>query len=106
MSEPKLKTYLFVRQDISIAQQMVQACHAAQNSPPYNGKLIIFGVKNLHTLVKSLDFTISKNIQVYPFHEPPMNNELTAFITEPLNDERANVFSRYRLWNPVDRSEG
>jgi hypothetical protein len=92
-------TIFFVRQDISIAQQMVQVAHAAMLTPKNITKVLIFGCENLEALHKELDRLIAKGITCYPFYEPPMNNELTAIATRPLTKKEKYAFTNYKLWN-------
>lgn len=91
-------TYIFVRQDISVAQQMVQACHAAMLTPSNITRIVIFGLKDLQTLENELQRLTKKGVVCYPFFEPPMRNELTAIATKPMTKKEGQIFSHHKLW--------
>ena len=97
--------YIFVRQDISIPQQLVQASHAAHESGlahSHSGKsnsIIIFGTKDKAELESLLD-RFHPEIPCYPFYEPYKDTGLTAFATYPIPEEDRHIFKEFKLWKP------
>jgi len=84
----KTKLYVFVRQDISFAQQAVQAGHAIamavvleprEDWKPENGTVILLAVKNGEKLMKA-KYLIDKDSRRdgYQFFEPDMDDAPTA----------------------------
>ncbi len=96
--------YIFVRQDMSIAQQLVQACHAAHESGIKNqtsditSSIIIFGTSNKSEL-EHLFSKYNSIISCHPFYEPYKNIGLTAFATDPIQQHLRHLFSEFKLWN-------
>lgn len=86
---------------MSYAQKIVQSCHAiydcGQSSKtseiPF---IILFGVRNQKKLKKILTEVQNLDIKCYCFNEPDIGNEMTAFVTEPL-DSRPEYFSKFTL---------
>ncbi len=80
---------------------MVQASHACIESAkqmdadcvPY---LVVFGVKS-ESKLRSLLERISEKYRTYPFYEPDMNNEMTAFATEPVDEAGREDFRKFQL---------
>lgn len=97
--------YIFVRQDISIPQQLVQAAHAAHESGlahSNSGKLnsiIIFGTKDKEELESLLD-RFRPQLTCYPFYEPYKDTGLTAFATLPIPEADRHLFKGFKLWKP------
>ena len=106
-------TYIAVRKDIPLAQQIVQACHASLEMgfdlqrPCRSCKdivsLILLQVENekeLLELAKKIEF---HNIKFHVFYEPEnMGYEpsYTALATEPIYDEHREIFAEYKMWKP------
>lgn len=96
--------YIFVRQDMSIQQQLVQACHAAHESGIKNqisditSSIIIFGSRNKSEL-EHLFSKYNSIIPCHPFYEPYKNIGLTAFATDPIPNKLRHLFSEFKLWN-------
>ena len=90
--------YIFVRQDISIEYQMVQAAHAAMLGGRYNGispenvYFQLIGVKNLEELLKA-----HNKHGGYIFIEPDIGNQATAFCTKVLNVVERRPLQKYGL---------
>ena len=94
--------YVFVREDLSRAQQAVQTAHATIESTkrwPYIGDhphLVVIGVKNEVKLKRALDKARSNGILVVGFEEP--EDGMTAFATRPIiDDEERQLFRKYQL---------
>jgi hypothetical protein len=107
VNQEKGYVYIFVRQDMSISQQLVQAVHAAHESglahqtPQHPSSVILFGTKNQEDLEKCLD-KYKKELNCYPFYEPYKNIGLTAFATEPISEDQRKLFKQYQLWKPQE----
>lgn len=90
-----------MRHDLSRPQQVVQASHACiiagQNMDadcyPY---LVVIGVRN-EAKLRSIMEKVRETCNVYPFYEPDMNNELTAFATQPVAEDLKPNFQKYQL---------
>jgi len=82
------KLYVFVRQDISFAQQAVQAGHAIAMASanetrddwkPENGIVILLAVRDLEDLRRVRNVLVKDSRRtIYQFIEPDMGNEATA----------------------------
>src|SRR5208282_2678403 len=100
--------YIFVRQDsaLTVAQQMVQSCHAVyqmaqryrQNDPSLIPALILIGVPDKAALFRVINKLNDSAIGHEVFYEPDDNLGLTAIATEPLTQEQRRTLSNYRLW--------
>lgn len=96
--------YVFVRQDISLAEQLVHAAHAAYHMgmllAPAEGipSLVMVGVPHVAALGKVLTKVRTNEIQHYIFMDPDTSYGPTAIATEPLTAERKAVMNNYRLW--------
>lgn len=96
---------MFVRQDISLAQQIVQSNHAtfevARRLPkdfheiPY---LVLIGVPDKNALFRVVQKLQTNDIGHQVFYEPDDNMGLSAVATVPLSQEQRKVLSNYRLW--------
>lgn len=111
--------YIFVRQDLKWPDIVVQACHAAMDSAAqewriYNNSLnqatkldsgpphlVLIGIRSKEKLAAVIAELTGLAISVNQFHEPDMNNELTAVATEYLreDDVRRKTLGRYKLLN-------
>lgn len=95
--------YIFVRQDISIPQQLVQASHAAHESGLAHSQsgqshsIIIFGTKDKAEL-EYLFEQYRSELSCYPFYEPYKNTGLTAFATLPIPESKRHIFKSFKLW--------
>jgi len=94
--------YVFVRKDLSTAQQAVQTAHAAIESTkrwPYIGDhphLVVIGVKNEEKLKNVIDKARSHGIITVGFRED--DGLLTAVATRPIIDSGdREVFKKYQL---------
>ena len=95
-----MKLFVIVRKDLTPSQRAVQAGHAlaayllhSSNFRWKNETLIYLGVKGLTQLLnlkRRLDFN---EIQYVAFHEPDLNNEVTAIAS----DEECKIFERMNL---------
>lgn len=102
---------MFVRQDISLAQQMVQSNHAtfevARRLPqPQNLDItpscITIGVPDKTALFRVIEKLRLNSIPHEVFYEPDFNMGLSAVATIPLEQGQRRVLSNYRLWREPD----
>lgn len=98
--------YIFVRQDIPLAQQAVQSLHAMHKlvtvlgsdydvNPP---NVVYIGVPNRASLEKTLEKLKAHQIVHVRWDEPDWDMGFTSIATAPLSGERKSVLSNYRLW--------
>jgi hypothetical protein len=102
---------VFVRQDIDLAQQIVQSNHAtfemARRLPhPQNLDItpscITIGVPDKTALFRVIEKLRSNGIPHEVFYEPDFNMGLSAVATIPLGQEQRRKLSNYRLWREPD----
>lgn len=102
----KKRVYVFVRTDISVPQQAVQAAHAAYQAgclflkPEDIPSLILLGVDNKEALVETSKYLDKNNIKYYLFEEPHYNMGYSAIGTECLLAKDWGLFQSYSLWEP------
>ena len=96
--------YVLVRRDLTAAQQVVQACHAAIESArhflsPHSEHpfLVVCGVRDGPALVRCLDRLEAAGIRFRAFHEPHLDDQLTAVATEPVCGAPRALFRQFRL---------
>lgn len=108
MIEEKTYRYVFVRRDLPLHQQMVQAAHAAlegglklPSEVAEPSSLIVIGVKDKSELHKADDYLFYEcGIQTEMFFEPDWEYGDTAFCTEAIPVSKRKLFKRYQLWKP------
>jgi hypothetical protein len=100
---------VFVRQDISLAQQIVQSNHATYEvarryplNPDIIPSCIVIGVPDKTALYRVIDKLHKNNIPFQAFNEPDYNMGLSAVATAPLDQEQRKVLSNYRLWKEAN----
>lgn len=96
-----------MRQDIPIAQQIVQSNHVtfevARRLPPDQDDIpsvVVIGVPDKAALLRVITKLETHNIHHQAFHEPDFDMGLSAVATVPLAEEQRRVLSNYRLWRP------
>lgn len=98
---------MFVRKDISITHQMVQAAHGAleagkafpvATSEP--SSLLVLQVKDLNELEKARRHISDCGIKTEIFFEPSWDYGNTSFGTEPILNEQRHFLKGYQLWKP------
>ena len=94
-------SYVAVRTDIPLADQMVQAVHAGQEAafavskPDRPVHLVLFQVKNEEELLK----VASKlHLEHRLFYEPDDGMAHTALATLPTLERKVKAFNRLKLW--------
>lgn len=101
--EQKRAIYVFVRNDLSYSQKVVQSCHAVLESTrkfvtdDKRYKIVVLAAKSEVKLKSIMDEAASHGIQTVGFTEPDMDFQMTAVATEPLEEDKRHVFSRYKL---------
>ena len=96
--------YVVVRTDLSLAQQLCQAVHAAHESgikfgdPSGISSVVICSVADEQSLLAVLQKADSRGIRTTLFREPDINNQATAFSTEPIAGSKRKTFSNLGLW--------
>jgi hypothetical protein len=96
---------VFVRNDLTLPQQAVQACHAAIEAarhglfPPgdEHPHLVLCGIRSEIALQSVLLRLQRLQIRHQPFLEPDLGDQLTAVCTEPVRDERRRGLRGYTL---------
>lgn len=100
-----------MRQDISLAQQIVQSNHATfevarRLTQPQNldetPSCIVIGVPDKSALFRVIEKLRSNDIGHQVFYEPDFNMGLSAVATVPLGQSQRRVLSNYRLWKEAD----
>lgn len=95
--------YVFVRSDISLQQQAVQAVHAAYqlgneySRPDFIPSLVLLSVSNLDELLNARQICKDNGFKHHLFYENDID-AFTSLAVEPLSVENKKVFSTYRLW--------
>ena len=98
------RLYCIVHQDLPLAQQAVQATHAALEHAFVHGRpptghpaLVVLTVKNQEQLQDLRYFLKQKGIQISDFHESYKNWGLTALACL-LKEEERSLLSDLPLW--------
>lgn len=97
--------YVFVREDLSHPQQVVQACHAAIEAATHfslgnlaeHPSVIVLAAKSEQKLHNVRKYLVDNGIKHAHFYEPDIGDELTAVATEPITGERRELFKKYQL---------
>ena len=99
--------YVFVRQDLSLADQLVQSNHASfAVSQMFCGypkipSLVLIGVPDKTGLESTINLLTKSDIKYAAFYEPDDEEGLTAIATEPITDRaKRSVLRSYSLWKP------
>jgi len=98
-------TYVLIRTDIPLEQQMVQACHAALeaghafSAPAQTSSLIVCTVPNREALLEARARLARHGIQSEMFFEPSWEMGHSALGTEAITNRKQRfVMSKYPLW--------
>lgn len=104
---------MFVRTDLTAAQQLVQSNHAtfevARRLPqPRNldetPSCIVIGVPDKAALFRVVEKLRSNDIAHQVFYEPDFDMGLSAVATVPLEQHQRRALSNYRLWQEPNAS--
>jgi len=98
---------VLVREDLPLAQQVVQSCHAAIEAarsllPPDSPHphVIVCAARDEAALWGHLLRLQRLGVRLRPFFEPDRANELTALATEPVYGPTRRLFRNLRLLTP------
>jgi hypothetical protein len=107
--------YIFVRQDMTPEQIVVQTAHATfvagsairadhtgnacRRAPfnPYHTHFVVLGVPDHKELMDTMIGVQMKGFQPHPFFEGALDNELTAFTTGIITQEHRHHFKQFNL---------
>lgn len=123
METPHPYSYIVVRKDLLLHQQIVQAAHAAQyvgwrtKEPDEICSLIVLEAANEAELTRVYRELAMQGIEVIPFYEPDWDMGLSAIGTEPLYTKaQREPLRKFQLWTapggtplgltPEDLTEG
>jgi hypothetical protein len=108
--QTKHTIYVLIRLDISLAQQMVQAAHAAAEagrqfykSPHGIASLIVLSVANQEKLYAAQAQLHRKGVANTVFFEPDFGIGDSALATEPLLDHQRKYMRGWPLWGAPAR---
>jgi hypothetical protein len=97
-------TYLFIRKDLSIPQQLVQIAHAAHQAGHKFGAhshMCVFEVAGEHKLLDAATFLEEQDIPYQMFHETDIG-EHTAICTTPITGARRTPMRKFKMYsNPL-----
>lgn len=93
--------YLFVREDISRQQQIIQTAHAVDalnKQHPYDGihNMVLLKATDEEHLLDIMQYVSSSNIEHHMFYEPDVS-EYTAIATRPLKQHERGVFAHFDI---------
>jgi hypothetical protein len=96
--------YVFVRQDLSNEQQLVQAAHATlvlgnklKNKNVSELYFTVIGVPQLIDFRRVMDDLNAHGTKFESFYEPDQGNTLTAIATHPIPKEERGILRDYKL---------
>ena len=96
--------YVLVRTDLTAAQQMVQAAHAAYEAGSKygtherNGSLVMCAVSDEEALQQAISRLEYGDIPHVVWREPDLGNEITSVATAPLPPVQRKAMRRFRMW--------
>lgn len=102
MNNPEY-VYVFVRQDLSNEQQLVQAAHATLvlgNKLKRDVNELYFTVIGIPQLIdfrKVMNDLNTHGTQYETFYEPDQGNTLTAIATHPISKDQRGILKDYKL---------
>lgn len=99
--------YIFVRQDIPTAQQIVQSNHATLSIASRYGiegtpNIVLIGVPDEAELRKASVILSGNQIPHWEWTEPDFNLGFTAIATAPIQGAQRLCLAHYRLWKEFD----
>lgn len=97
-------TFIFVRQDLSREQQVVQSNHATLvlgskliDYDPTKLNFVLCGAKDLHE-IEQIKASVNWNgIETVEFTETDLNNEVTAIASFPMSVSKKRCMRRYKI---------
>lgn len=108
-SREKYTLYIFVRKDISLAQQMVQLGHAAAEAGKHFyddaehgiASLVALAVEDKAGLHRAERILNARGLRTVLFHEPDFGMGDSALGAEPVTQEQRKLFRQWSLWRPT-----
>jgi hypothetical protein len=97
--------YVFVRQDLTVPQQLVHSNHAVYHmATGYDWcrgtpAIVVIGIPNLKSLNRVAEKMRKENIDCYMWLDPDVNMGTLAIATVPLDLEKRAALSNYRLYS-------
>ena len=82
---------------------MIEASSLVDNSFDHP-HLVVCGVRNEEKLMKAMMHLESQGVVCRPFREPDLENSLTSFATEPIQQDRRHLFRRFNCLTASDLS--
>jgi len=92
--------YVFVRQDLSIPQQIVQASHVCAyvgSSFHPDTSIVLLECPNINYLKYIADYMSENSIKFRMFYETDIS-EHTAIASEPISGEDRKIFRKFNLY--------
>lgn len=68
--------------------------------------LVVIGVDHEQKLFTTLSKLEQSGVNIIPFFEPDRNNEMTAFATEPILEDRRHLFRRFNCLRFMENKNG
>lgn len=96
--------YTFIRRDLPIQHQLVQACHSALEAGSEFKKageipnLILLDANDGSHLYEISSFLKKNQIRHHMFYEPDNDMGYSSITTEPLTIEKKKLLSNYKMW--------
>jgi len=97
-------TYTFIRRDLPIQHQLVQACHSALEAgaefkiPDIISNLILLDAEDKDHLSDIARFLDDHDIRYHMFFEPDNGMGYSSITTEPLTRNRKKLLSNFKMW--------
>lgn len=110
VSNPAPITYVVVRTDLSLEQQLVQAVHASMGAaarfgdPPHN-HVALLAVPDRAALERAAEDLTLAGIPFHIFFEPDDDAGWTALATQPLTRREGRLFRNTPLWRAPSGGE-
>jgi len=95
--------YIFIREDLSGPQRIVQAAHAAHEAGQEFGKhdgsthIVLIGMPTQDKLLKTAEHLEMHEIDFKMFYEPDYDTGYTAIATQPLFGDQRKPLKRFSL---------
>lgn len=94
--------YLFIREDLGVAQQIIQTAHAVDDlyktiqPGDRTNHMVLFAIRNERDLELTSKYLTENEIHHTMFYEPDVFAH-TAIATEPIKGEQRKLFRRFKL---------
>ena len=101
-------TYLFIRKDLSMAQQLVQIAHAAHDAGFRFGDhshMCVFELRGEEKLHDAASYLDTKGIPYQMFHETDIGQH-TAICTTPLHGDARKAMRKFKMYRDSSVNAG